>query len=199
MSIPSVAQIRELHRAHAPSQEAYDSVHTHCEIVWRVAEGLLDRLGDTTVDRDLVRAGCLLHDIGVYRLYRADGTFDGAHYIRHGILGHEILREAGLPEYLCRFCSCHTGVGLTKDDIVRQDLPLPPGDYLAETAEERLVMYADKFHSKSRPPRFNAPATYSAYVRRFGADKTAAFEAMRDAFGDPELDALSVEFGNPIV
>lgn len=43
-----------------------------------------------------------------------------------------------------------------------QNLPVPPADYLAETAEERLVMYADKFHSKSRPTRFLSPDAYAA-------------------------------------
>ncbi len=41
---------------------------------------------------------------------------------------------------------------------MRQNLPVPPADYLAETPEERLVMYADKFHSKSHPGRFLSPA-----------------------------------------
>lgn len=49
---------------------------------------------------------------------------------------------------------CHTGVGLTKEDVLVQGLPLPPADYVAITPEERLVMYADKFHSKTTPPTF---------------------------------------------
>ncbi|MFK8908963.1 HD domain-containing protein [Streptomyces sp. YS-3] len=198
MTILSVDECRELHEKHAPSRAAYELVWTHCEIVWQVAEGLLDRCG-AELDRELVRAGCLLHDIGVYRLYDSTGRLDHANYLRHGILGHDLLAEEGLPEYVCRFCSCHTGVGLTKDDIERQRLPLPPADYLAETAEERLVMYADKFHSKTTPPRFLTPDSYAAYVARFGPDKTRAFEELRARFGDPDLDGLVTAYGHAVL
>ncbi|MEU4346193.1 HD domain-containing protein [Streptomyces sp. NPDC023838] len=197
MAILSVDEIRELHEKHAPTQEAYALVWTHCEIVWQIAEGLLDRSG-AELDRELVRAGCLLHDIGVYRLYDSTGRLDYANYVRHGVLGHHLLAEEGLPEHLCRFCSCHTGVGLTKHDIEHQQLPLPPADYLAETAEERLVMYADKFHSKTTPPRFLTPDSYAARVSRFGPDKTMAFQELRAVFGDPDLDRLVTAYGHAL-
>ncbi|MGC2996896.1 HD domain-containing protein [Streptomyces sp. G35A] len=187
MRIPGPEEIRALHEKYAPTAEAFALVHTHCEVVWGIAEQLLSaaRLGH--LDADLVRAGCLLHDIGVYRLYGDDGSLDHANYIRHGLLGHEILEAEGFPETLRRFCSHHTGVGVTKDDVLRQGLPLPPADYLAVTDEERLVMYADKFHSKSRPSVFLSPDEYAAHVRRFGEDKVTAFESLRAEFGDPKL------------
>ncbi|MFF9205943.1 HD domain-containing protein [Streptomyces sp. NPDC014986] len=187
MRIPGPEEIRALHEKYAPTVEAFTLVHTHCEIVWSVAEQLLaaPRLGH--LDGELVRAGCLLHDIGVYRLYGDDGRLDHANYIRHGLLGHEILEQEGFPETLRRFCSHHTGVGVTRQDVLDQGLPLPPADYLAETEEERLVMYADKFHSKSRPAAFLSPDEYAAHVRRFGEDKVTAFRALRTEFGDPVL------------
>ncbi|MFC8492731.1 HD domain-containing protein [Streptomyces sp. NPDC057235] len=197
MHIPSVDEIRELHRKHAPHEEAFERVFTHCEIVWRIAERLLPRTGGN-LDPELVRAGCLLHDIGVYRLYDTEGRLDGRNYIRHGILGHELLAAEGLPEAVCRFCSCHTGVGLTKEDVLAQGLPLPPADYLAVTPEERMVMYADKFHSKSTPPRFLSPETYAVSVSRFGRGKVAAFGALRAAYGDPELDGLAAAYGHAL-
>ncbi|MFD9792486.1 HD domain-containing protein [Streptomyces sp. NPDC059070] len=204
MTVPSPEDIRALHEKHAPSREAFALVWTHCEIVWRIAEGLLDRWEETGpemaagVDRALVRAGCLLHDIGVYRLYDDNGRLDHANYLRHGVLGHGLLAEEGWPESLCRFCSCHTGVGLTRHDIEHQRLPLPPGDYLARTVEERLVMYADKFHSKTTPPTFLTADSYAAKVSRFGADKTVAFRELRAVFGEPELGGLVAEYGHAV-
>jgi uncharacterized protein len=59
-------------------------------------------------------------------------------------------------------------------------------------------MYADKFHTKTAPPAFLTPAAYAAAVRRFGADKVTAFEAMRAAFGDPDLAPLAAAYGQPI-
>jgi uncharacterized protein len=198
MRVPTDAEIQALHERYAPTAAARDSVYTHCVIVAGIAGQLHDRSG-LGGDIALVRAGCLLHDVGVYRLYDADGVLDHANYIRHGILGYELLREQGFPEVICRFASHHTGVGLTRDDVIRQELPLPPCDYLAETAEERLVMYADKFHSKSTPPALWSADAYAARVRRFGADKVTAFEALRAEFGEPDLAPFSRAYGHRVI
>ncbi|MFF5227317.1 HD domain-containing protein [Dactylosporangium sp. NPDC000521] len=180
--MPSEDEIRALHVRHAPDRDTFELVWAHCVTVWRIAEQLL-RQTAVDVDPALVEAGCLLHDIGVYRL-------GGGPYIRHGVLGHELLRGEGLPEALCRFCSCHTGVGITSEDIAGQGLPVPPGDYVAVSEEERLVMYADKFHTKSSPPRFVTAAEYRRDVARFGADKVVRFDAMVARYGEPDLTAL---------
>ncbi|XVU30050.1 HD domain-containing protein [Actinoplanes sp. CA-054009] len=144
-------------------------------------------------DVALVRAGALLHDIGVYRLAA------GESYLRHGLLGHELLAEAGLPEPLRRFCSCHTGVGITREDIERQGLPLPPGDYVPGSGEEELVMYADKFHSKAAPPVFVSAATYRGSVGRFGVGKAERFDELVREFGVPELGDLSEIYGHAVI
>jgi uncharacterized protein len=48
-------------------------------------------------------------------------------------------------------------------------------------------MYADKFHSKTDPPTFVTATGYAASLRQFGEDKVAAFAAMRERFGEPDL------------
>ena len=198
MGIPDDAAIRVLHERHAPTPEALGAVYTHSRIVCEIAEQLHASSG-VDADLSLVRAGALLHDVGVYRLYDAAGRLDHGQYIRHGVLGHELLRAEGLPEEVCRFASHHTGVGLTREDVLRQQLPLPPADYIAETPEEALVMYADKFHTKTAPPAFLTPAAYAAYVRRFGQEQVAAFAAMRVRFGDPDLAPLTAVYGQRII
>jgi uncharacterized protein len=163
-----------------------------------VAAQLLARSG-FAADAALVRAGCLLHDIGVYRLYDKGGNLDYARYIRHGVLGQELLADAGLDEAIARFASHHTGVGLTAADVLTQRLPLPPGDYRAGTPEETMVMYADKFHTKTSPPAFLTAAAYAASLRQFGPDKEAAFAAMRAALGEPDLAPLVRVWGHGII
>lgn len=181
MKLPTDGEIRDLHAQYAPTRAAFEVVHSHCQIVCDLAEQVI-KTNNLQVDGDLVRAGALLHDIGVYRL-------DGSDYIRHGVLGYELLRSLDFPEVLSRFCSHHTGVGLTRTDIAEQQLPIPPGDYLADTVEEELVMYADKFHSKSSPPAFVTAAAYQTSVLRFGAAKAARFADLVDRYGEPELPA----------
>ncbi|WP_328471865.1 HD domain-containing protein [Actinoplanes sp. NBC_00393] len=188
MQIPTDDEIRALHERFAPSRAAFELVWTHCRIVCELAEELFVE-GDLV----LVRAGSLLHDIGVYRLQPADN------YVRHGILGHELLRDVGLPEALCRFCSHHTGVGITRADVLDQGLPLPAEDFLAETAEEELVMYADKFHSKTSPPRFLTADTYAAKVGRFGAGKVEHFAELRKQYGEPDLAGAAQRYGHTVI
>ncbi len=181
----------QLHRRHAPTTAAFTSVHRHCRIVWDIAACLLAAGAAPGADRALVRTGALLHDIGVYRLYDTDGHLDHTQYLRHGVLGHDLLAEDGQPAAVCRFASCHTGVGLTREDIEAGALPIPAADYLAQTVEERLVMYADKFHSKSRPDSFWTATAYRDQLRRFGAAKVTLFDAFVTEFGVPDLPTLA--------
>ncbi len=198
MRIPADEEILAVHHAHAPTPAAFDLVYTHCQIVAAVASQLLESSG-FGADPALVRAGALLHDVGVYCLYDSGGRLDQENYIRHGILGQQLLREAGFPAVICRFAAHHTGVGLTRDDVLAQHLPVPPADYLAETPEETVVMYADKFHSKTAPPVFLTAAAYAVNVRRYGADKAAAFQAMRDQLGEADLAPLARFYGQRVI
>lgn len=195
-NMPTNAEIYDLHKKYAPSDVAFNLVYGHCQIVWSIARDLIER-NHVKVDREVVRAGCLLHDIGVYTLFNGD-VLDGKNYITHGIRGEELLRQEGYDERLIRIASHHTGVGLSADDIVQEKLPLPQKDYLAETPEERLVMYADKFHSKTQPPQFNSVAWYGDHVAQFGENKRRQFMAMVHEFGEPDLGVLAKQYGGII-
>ena len=194
MKLPGDKEIRALHEKYAPSREAFELVYTHCEIVCGIAEQLLVRSAPD-LNAELARAGSLLHDIGVYLLYDDAGILDHSNYLRHGLLGDELLAAEGLPEVICRFASHHTGVGLSRDDVRNQHLPLPVADYLAESGEEQLVMYADKFHSKTKPPVFVSAASYASSLRRFGEAKREFFESLRERFGEPDLAPFIASYG----
>lgn len=196
MHLPTYDQVEQLHRKYAPTQAAYDLVFTHSHIVRDVA---LQRAEASviTVDKELVAIGCLLHDIGVYRLMDAEGNLPlNTTYIRHGIEGEALLKEEGYPEYLYRFASHHTGSGLTKQQIIDENLPLPHLDYTADTIEEKLVMYADKFHSKSLPPHFNTHEYYANFTKQFGDDASIRFTELTDLFGTPDLTLLIEKYGH---
>lgn len=131
------------------------------------------------VDKELVVVGCLLHDIGVYSLYDHEGVRQKElAYVTHGVRGEEILKQEGFPEVLWRFASHHTGVGLTKEDVREQNLPLPLRDYTTQTPEEALVMYSDKFHTKSTPPVFMTFEQYREYVATFGEKMVTRFDVL---------------------
>ena len=98
---------------------------------------------ELALDRVFVEEAAMLHDIGI-RWCDAPGIFcfGNEPYLCHGLIGGRVLREEGLPRH-ARVCERHTGAGLTREQIEKRQLPLPPGDYLPETLEEQLVCYAD--------------------------------------------------------
>jgi uncharacterized protein len=59
-------------------------------------------------------------------------------------------------------------------------------------------MYADKFHTKTDPPAFLTAASYARKIGRFGPDKAAVFESMRELFGEPDLVSLSRVHGHAV-
>lgn len=130
----------------------------------------------------LVRAA-MLHDLGIF-LTDAPGIFcHGTQpYIIHGRLGAELMRKEG-DEAVARVCERHTGTGLSREDIVRQDLPLPHADFLPETLEEKVVCYADKFYSKSHPERERTPEQVAASLEKFGERSVRTFLEWQRLFG----------------
>lgn len=195
MNLPNTQKIKALHKKYAPSDEVYDLVFTHCQIVCDIAMQLVAN-GSFTVNVELVKTGCMLHDIGVYPLFGADNKLrPGVNYITHGTEGEAILKREGFSAIIWRFASHHTGVGLSHNDVAAQKLPLPVRDYLAETDEELLIMYADKFHSKTTPPYLNSFDWYKQDVIKFGRDKVVKFEQMAQKFGVPDLTSLSETYG----
>ena len=43
----------------------------------------------------------------------------------------------------------HTGTGITVEQVIREELPIPERDYCPQSLEEKIICYADKFYSKS--------------------------------------------------
>lgn len=272
--IPTVTQTDELHRKIAPSQAAYDLIHTHCVIVATMAYQLAhhqnmlylranpqlterdidsymlhdfaglphydgglsgnaeggsqdgvtgDAQTDTRIagsaaqtadtgdpvtggtapqhplDEHLVLIGGLLHDIGTYRVLKkkhdgrngSDLKFSGKRYIQHGLLGYEYLLDEGVDESIAQFARNHTGVGLTREHVIEQSLPLPPDDYVPANREQETVMVADKFHSKSVPPKFVSVDAYTARAARFGEDNRRHWLELVDRYGRPDVPALA--------
>lgn len=106
-------------------------VVAHCIAVSRTAVSLADRITRVAVDRELVRLGGLLHDIGRSR----------SHDIHHALVGVQIGRELGFSDELLTIIERHIGAGITTVEAER--LGLPKKDYLPLTPEEKLVSYAD--------------------------------------------------------
>lgn len=119
-------------------------------------------------DRQFVEEAAMLHDIGII-FCNAPGILchGSEHYIRHGFIGAELLRKEGLPAH-ARVAERHTGSGLTREQIIAEQLPLPEQDFLPQSIEERVICYADKFFSKSHPDRIASPEHIRQTMLKFG-------------------------------
>lgn len=144
---------------------------------------LAERHPELQLDTRFLEEAAMLHDIGI-RWCHAPGIFctGSEHYIRHGLIGGQLLRKEGYERH-ARVCERHTGTGITREQIERQQLPLPPdGCYEPETGEEQLVCYADKFFSKSHPERVLTVDQAADSLSRFGEEGVRRFRHWASMF-----------------
>ena len=134
------------------------------------------------LDKEFLEEAAMLHDIGIYRT-NAPGIqcFGTEPYIRHGLIGGQILREKGWERH-ARVCERHTGTGLTAWDIEQQQLPVPHEDFMPEVLEEQVVCYADKFYSKTRPGSERTVVEAMRALEKFGWDGIRRFQKWVDMF-----------------
>lgn len=138
------------------------------------------------LDRVFLFEAAMLHDIGIVCCDAPGIECHGTEpYIRHGMIGAEMLRAEGLPRH-ARVCERHTGAGLTQDEIRRQHLPLPERDFLPETLEEKVICYADKFYSKTHVEREKSMEKAMKSMSKFDNESLERFLSMAEMF-EPEL------------
>ena len=178
-----------IQRYYTPGNDDYRVLGLHSRQVADLAVKLGQRLIDkgVPVDIEFVEEAAMLHDIGMCRTDAPGIHCHGTEpYIRHGILGRQMLDSIGLYRH-GRVCERHTGAGITAAEIISQHLPIdPPRDLLPESVEEKLVCYADKFFSKSRidePPKTLDRVRKS--LAKFGDDSVVRFDEMAALFGEP--------------
>lgn len=159
----------------------------HSRAVADKALQICDAHPELHLDRQFVEEAAMLHDIGIFRCDAPSIYCHGTEpYLKHGRIGAELMRSLGYPRH-ARVCERHTGAGLTKEEIIEQQLPLPHEDFLPETLEEKLVCYADKFYSKSHLDRERTVAQAEKALTRFGKDGAKRFREWADLF-EPNKD-----------
>lgn len=125
----------------------------------------------------------MLHDIGIFKCDAAGiQCFGTEPYICHGRIGAELLRSEGFPRH-ARVCERHTGAGITKVQIIAQNLPLPQQDFLPETMEEKVICYADKFFSKTHLDREKTIEQAEKSLSKFGDEGVLRFREWEKCFG----------------
>lgn len=139
------------------------------------ALSIVDRHPELEADRQFVEEAAMLHDIGIVRTDAPGIECHGTEpYIRHGIIGEQMLTDEGLPRH-AHVCAHHTGAGISLKEIEEQQLPLPHRDFLPETVEEEIICYADKFYSKSNMNRIKTVEQAAHSLEKFGSEGVKRF------------------------
>ena len=118
-------------------------VISHCIVVTEISLEICSQLKKKgfDLDRGLVEAGALLHDIGRSKSNDVD----------HGVVGAQIAEQEGLPETVADIIRKHVGGGFTAEEAA--ELGWPVGDYMPTNLEEKVVSYADKLVDNSKRKR----------------------------------------------
>ncbi|MBR1389375.1 MAG: HD domain-containing protein [Prevotella sp.] len=135
------------------------------------------------LDKEFLEEAAMLHDIGIVKCDAPSiQCFGTEPYICHGVIGGRMLREAGYVRH-AQVCERHTGTGLSRAQIERQQLPLPlDGCYEPETLEEQVICYADKFYSKTHPEQERTVVQTAQSLEKFGPEGVQKFLKWVDMF-----------------
>ncbi len=169
------------------NEKGFGMVYEHSRLVAGKALTVAIARGCDAGELRFIEEAALLHDIGVIgtgslRL----GCRGGAPYLCHGIIGRQILEREGYPEHAL-VCERHIGVGLTVEEIIRQELPLPHREMTPVTLSERIICFADLFYTK-KPERIDRELSVDEVrkgLARFGGGKVATFDAWLREFLPP--------------
>lgn len=155
---------------------------THSRSVADKALWIADRHPELGLDRDFLYEAAMLHDIGIF-LTDASGIYCfGEHpYICHGYLGADLVRAEGFPRHAL-VCERHTGAGLSLEQIVEQDLPVPHREMLPVSLEEQVICFADKFFSKTHLDAEKSVEKARKSLQRYGEAGLRRFDGWCERF-----------------
>ncbi len=157
-------------------------LEVHSLEVAKKALSIAKKHPELSLDEDFLFSASMLHDIGIIRTNAPKiFCFGTEPYICHGVIGAEILNSEKLPLH-ARVCERHTGTGLTLEDIISQNLPLPHKDLTPETMEEKVICYADKFFSKSNLNEERKIEKIVKSLKKYGSDKVECFLSWHKIF-----------------
>jgi uncharacterized protein len=143
------AYFRIIHKHIPPDSPTYPIYLIHCSLVTKKALTIAKRLRLSPKRLTFIEEAAMLHDIGIIHTNTPEiYCYGDLPYICHLTEGRKILEAEGLPKHAL-VAETHAGVGLTKEQIEAQKLPLPLRDMKPTTLEEEIISFADLFYSKN--------------------------------------------------
>lgn len=155
---------------------------THSRSVADKALWIADRHPELELDKDFLYEAAMLHDLGIF-LTDADGIycFGDKPYICHGYLGADLMHDEGYPRHAL-VCERHTGAGLSLEEIIGQNLPVPHREMVPVSWEEQIICFADKFYSKTRLDKGKSVEKARKSLERYGDAGLQRFDRWCEEF-----------------
>lgn len=152
---------------------------THSRMVAREALEIAER-NNLTLSAEEIETAAMLHDIGIiFTNASGIGCYGTEPYLKHGVIGADLLRNESVEEKYALVAERHTGSGLTASEISERGLPLPSDrSYMPESELERLICYADCFWSKTRLSERKTLERVRASISRHGQDALMRFDEL---------------------
>ncbi|MEA3436160.1 MAG: HDIG domain-containing protein [Thermodesulfobacteriota bacterium] len=176
--------IEIISKYYTPGSKLFDILVNHGRQVAKKAIDAADRVPDLKPDRNFIKEAAMLHDIGIFLTASPKIGCIGKHpYVSHGYLGRELLEKIGMPKHGL-VCERHVGLGITKEDIILHNLPLPERDMCPVSIEEQIICYADKFFSKTGKlnPREKPVKKVLKRLEKYGHGKVLRFQSWVELF-----------------
>ena len=168
--------IEIINKYYQPDTELRHILMIHSLLVSHKALKIVDAHRELPIDRKFVEEAALLHDIGIYLTHAPGIQCLGSHpYIAHGYLGADLLRAEGFPRHAL-VCERHTGAGLSLDEIVQQQLPIPHRDMQPVSLEEQVICFADKFFSKTHLDEEKSVEKARKSIAKYGEEGVMRFD-----------------------
>jgi uncharacterized protein len=161
-----------------PHERAYYFLVHHSRLVAQKAIQIAKTVGHLNPDMQFIEQAAMLHDIGIlYTDAPRLGCHGHAHYLCHGYIGRQLLEKEGLSKHAL-VCERHVGVGITAEEIIKNQLPLPERDMVPASLEEIIICFADKFFSKNQHDLMHEKPVEKvrAMISEYGEDKLKTFD-----------------------
>lgn len=174
--------IKIIKKYYNPKSETYRILMAHGEAVAKKALELAERARHLNPDLKFIKEAAMLHDIGIFLINepRLD-CYGDKPYLAHGYLGRELLEKEGLPRHAL-VCERHVGVGITLENIEKNNLPLPKRDMTPQSIEEKIICLADKFFSKKDLSSIKTIKEIKAEAAQHGQENVERVEELLGIF-----------------
>ncbi|MDL2322815.1 HDIG domain-containing protein [Bacteroidales bacterium OttesenSCG-928-A17] len=171
-----MAPVELIQKYYQEGSDLYKILLEHSCSVTEKALMLAQNHPELGLDANFIREASMLHDIGIFLTDAPDVYCFGKYpYICHGYLGSELLKKEGYPKHAL-VCERHTGAGISKEDILNQELPIPYRDMLPVSLEEQLICFADKFYSKTKLHKEKPIEKIRKSLSKYGENSVERFD-----------------------